>query len=277
MLLFAREKTILEKESAYHHILVTEEAGVRYLKFGNNIVQSAVYIDDPYNLKLDYTKYLSLGLLFNTKASSLLTIGLGAGALPKCLHEYFPELNIEAVEIDGAVVDIAKKYFFLDENPGFKITIMDGRVYLLKNKKKFDIIILDAYNSDSIPFHLTTMEFLQTAQLRLNHGGTLVSNVWKTDEKLFLAMLKTFKRVFKYVYCFNVWGKNNVIIAAGNQSISKFELINRAVSIQQTRGIPWDLAFCAGQIDPISPNTDKAILLTDDFAPVDWLQHTDKK
>ena len=85
MFVSAAEKIIMEKESIYHHIVVSESAGVRYMKFGNNIVQSAVYIDDPIALQLEYTKYLPLSLLFKPDARSILTIGLGGGAVQRLI------------------------------------------------------------------------------------------------------------------------------------------------------------------------------------------------
>ena len=200
MILFAKQNIIFERESLYHHIQVTEEAGVRYLKFGNNIVQSAVYIDDPLSMRLDYTKYLPLGLVFNNHANSLLTIGLGGGAIPRLLKEFYPEMYIEAVEIDPLVVEVAKKYFYVEDDPDYTINIIDGRVFLNRVNKKYDLIILDAYNSDSIPFHLTTEEFLQLVKSKMTDDGAVSANVWSSDNKLYLSMVKTYEKVFDNVY-----------------------------------------------------------------------------
>jgi len=277
MSIFAAEKVILEKESLYHHIVVTQNAGLRYMKFGNSIVQSAVYIDDPVSLQVEYTKYLPLALLFKPNSLSLLTIGLGGGAVPRIIKEYLPEIQIEAVEIDPAVVEIAKKYFFLEQYPAYNIAVMDGRVYLMRSKKKFDIILLDAYNADSIPFHLTTIEFLLLVKSRLNSGGVVASNLWCSEPHLFQAMLKTFQQAFPYVYRFKVFGKNNVIIIACGQKLGRFDIVQRAADFQLRVGFPYDYVFCADQLDLSSIDLNSAKLLTDDYAPVDWLKHLKDK
>jgi len=269
----AAEKIILEKESIYHHIVVSESAGVRYMKFGNNIVQSAVYIDDPVALQLEYTKYLPLALLFKPDARSILTIGLGGGAVQRVIKEHLPQIQIEAVEIDPEVVEIAKEYFFVEQYAPYNIVVTDGRVHLMRSKKKFDIIILDAYNADSIPFHLTTVEFLEIAESKLNPGGVVASNVWCSEAHLYWAMLKTYQEVFPYVYRFKVFGKNNVIIVACNQKLSKFDIVQKAANLQLKAGFPYDYIFCADQLDISNVDLKKVKPLTDDYAPVDWLKH----
>ncbi|MBC8278277.1 MAG: fused MFS/spermidine synthase [FCB group bacterium] len=274
MTLFAKENIIFERESLYHHIVVSEEAGVRYMKFGNNIVQSAVYIDDPLNLRLDYTKYLPLAILFKSDFKTLLTIGLGGGAVPRILKEYYPETYIDAVEIDPLVVETAKKYFFVGNDPDFNIHVTDGRVFLNKTDRKYDLIILDAYNSDSIPFHLTTEEFLRLVKSKLAVDGAVSTNVWSTNNKLYLSMVKTYEKVFDNVYRFRVWGKTNVVIVASDKRLSSYEIIQRAANIQAAVNFPFDLPFCATQLDLSELEFEDVPVLTDDYAPVDYLQHT---
>ena len=273
MLLFAKEKTILEKESPYHHIVVSENAGVRYLKFGNNIIQSAVYIDDPIGMKIEYTKYLTLPLLFKPDAQSLLTIGLGGGAVPRLLSEYLPQISTTAIEIDPAVVEIARQYFFIQDTPPYNIVVMDGRVFLMRNKSKYDIIVLDAYDADAIPFHLTTLEFIKILKSRLNPSGIAASNVWSSDVHLYNAMVKTYSEVFEYIYRFKVFGKNNVIIVAADVKLSRFDIIRKAASFQEQFGFPFDFVFCADQLDESEMSLEDVKVLTDDHAPVDYLKH----
>ncbi len=266
---FTKENIIFKRESPYHQIVVSEKAGVRYLKFGNNIVQSAVNYNDPFDLKLEYTKYLPLAIIFNPEGDRLLTIGLGGGVLPLYLHRYFPEIEIKAVEIDPAVVEIAKEYFLPSGFSELNITVADGRIFLMNFKQKFDFIVLDAYNENSIPFHLTTIEFLKLVKSRLTENGVVASNIWNNDLYLYKAMLKTFENAFKIVYCFRVLGKNNVIVIGSSQKLSKYEIIERAVKIQNQRNLNYDFVFCARQLITDNFNLKRAELLSDDQINVD--------
>ena len=93
----------------------------------------------------------------------------------------FPAAEIHAIEIDPAVINVARKYF--DFNPGKKITVFeeDGRVFVkraIKKGYKYDLVLLDAFDHEYIPEHLLTKEFLEevkrillpTAFLRRTHG-----------------------------------------------------------------------------------------------------------
>ena len=74
--LWAREKTILEKDSFYHRIRVQEDKEARYLYFDRTL-QSAMNLADPTELRLLYSRYMSLGLVFAADTKKILLIGLG--------------------------------------------------------------------------------------------------------------------------------------------------------------------------------------------------------
>jgi spermidine synthase len=272
MLLFGKEKIIYEKDSIYHHIVVTEENGVRFLKFGNQIVQSAVFIDDPEKMYLEYTKCLPLGLAFKPDCRKLLHIGLGGGVVPRLIKEHLPEIQITAVEIDPDVVIVAKRHFFIGNRPLFDIAVMDGRVFLKRAKQKYDVVMLDAYNSDAIPFHLTTVEFLKEVKAKLNEGGAVVANLWSSDYQLYLSMVKTYQQVFPQICRFKVVGKNNIILVACDKKLSPYEIMQRTAIVQDKAGFNYDLVEKAKFIDNQELDLSKAKILTDDYAPVEWLQ-----
>lgn len=274
--IFAQEKVIFEKESVYHHIVVAEYKGIRYMKFGNNIVQSAIDIDNPATLQVEYTKYLPLCLVFKADCQNMLIVGMGGGAVPRLIRDYCPDIKMDVVEIDPVVVYTAQKYFFVEEYPGYEIIVMDGRIFIKKTAKTYDIIILDAYNSDSIPFHMTTVEFLREAKAKLNNDGVIVANLWSSEYDLFLAMLKTYRQVFKYIYKFNVVGKNNIILVACDRKIEPYAIVQKAAELQRIVNFPYDFTEKASHLDERILNTDIVPMLTDDYAPVDWLQHRKK-
>ena len=107
----------------------------------------------------------------------MLFVGLGGGSAPKRIWRDFPAIDLQVAELDPEVVDVAYKYFALPRSPRLAVDVEDGRRYLQKNEQRWDVIVLDAYYSDSIPFHLATREFMRLVRDRLTPGGIVVANV----------------------------------------------------------------------------------------------------
>lgn len=119
-----------------------------------------------------YATGTAIGQLWTAMhAKSVAVIGLGAGTL-NCLRQ--PGQQVRFIEIDPLVVDIAHKYFsFLSECSEPEITIGDGRLVLNADDRKYDMIIVDAFSSDSVPIHLMTREAIAGYMTHLNPGGVL--------------------------------------------------------------------------------------------------------
>ncbi len=266
-----RKKVLADKKSFYYQVVVTESGGVRYLKFGNEVLQGAVDDHDHSVLPVEYTRYLPLGLALNPGCRSLLAVGLGAGSVPRLLAKHCPQIKVRVVEIDIAVVEMAKRYFHLDDNSAFEIVIADGRSYLKRNKNTYDWIILDAYHAQGIPFHLTTVEFLRLVKSRLNRGGVVTTNIWATDWKLYLSMLRTYAKVFSNMYRFLVPGRKNVVLIACDFELSPEDLQTNALKLQKEARIPYDLAGLTANLDRKPLDFSLAPVLSDDQAPLDWL------
>src|SRR5690606_37893874 len=107
-----------------------------------------------------YTRYLHLARVFHPSAEKAFFMGLGGGSAPARFLRDYPELSIDVAEIDPEVVRIAFAYFNLPEDePRLRVTAEDGRLFLRKSDAVYDLMVLDAYFGESIPFHLTTKEF----------------------------------------------------------------------------------------------------------------------
>jgi hypothetical protein len=86
------------------------------------------------------------------------------------------EAEIDTVEIDPVVRDLALEYFLYRESERVRTVIADGRVFLAQPGPAYDLIVLDAFNSTGVPFHLTTREFFVTLRRRLSPDGILAAN-----------------------------------------------------------------------------------------------------
>jgi spermidine synthase len=284
----AQERIVFEKDSAYHHIIVYEDGDSRILRF-NQARQSGMYLSDPYRLRFLYTEYASLPLVLKPDAKSVAFIGLGGGSMPKKYRRDYPQLRIDVSEIDPEVVEVAKRFFGFREDPLMRVTVADGRNFLRKKGGAgYGYIFVDAYNSDSIPFQLTTVEFLnEQVKPALAPDGVVAWNVIGSlkgpRSKLFRSMYKTFRAAFPQVYVFPVGGAGYFeggalgnILLVGSQSMAR---VSREAFVERARTLEANgtvkeavgrhaLAYHAGPIP-----TDDVKVLTDDHAPVDSLMY----
>jgi len=177
------------------------------------------------------------------------------------------------------VVSVAKRYFMFQENERMQVQVVDGRIFLQKTPHRYDVIVLDAYYADAIPFHLSTREFLKELKAKLTPTGILVSNIIGTvrgaDSKLFRSMLKTLQTEFPQTYVFPVDEVSNIIVIATQEKerLGKQEVIRRSRRLEDERKVQLPLERFAHTyvLDPI-PLHDVPVL-TDDYAPVDGLLH----
>ena len=101
------------------------------------------------------------------------SIGLGAGSI---LYYAHPGDEWDLIEINQNVYDLALKHFkFLSTSHApYRIEINDGRLALENSRQSYDLIVLDAFSSDSIPLHLLTREAFEIYLRRLRPGGLIL-------------------------------------------------------------------------------------------------------
>ena len=268
--------TLYEKESQYHYIRVTQSGSVRTLKFrrsGSEFNESAMDTKDPLRLVLQYTKLMFAGFLFVPEPKSILMVGLGGGVCPRVMGHYFPEARVDIIELDPAVVEVAEEYFSFRQGPRLKVMVRDGRVgikVLASKARQYDIVMLDAYRADYIPYHLTTKEFLQECRQILKPGGVLVSNLW-SSLLLYEYERRTMDAVFAEQYAFKRAGNTIVVCLQRPERLSQDELRGRAGTLMRQRRLSFDLKRVVGRMEPRSAYALEGDILTDDYAPANVL------
>lgn len=283
---------IYEKQSLYNHIYVIEQGGTRLLKFDNSI-QGGIYVDRPYDSCFPYADFFHLGLCLKEDISDVLVIGLGAGLVPKRFARDYAGVRVEVAEIDEEVCRAARKYFSFPGDDQVPVHIRDGRMFLRDSSSKYDIIVVDAYYADSIPFHLATIEFYRLVKEHLKPGGLVAYNIIGAlsgpQARLFRSMYRTLKGVFPHTYVFPVnysedteGAYRNIVVfgvlpggsgAPGHMRLSKSAVVSRAEELaRETVTVPG-FARMAGTLYEKEIDLEGAVILTDDYAPVDSLLH----
>ena len=184
----SRAEVIHNERSLYRNIIVEDKGGLRCLKFNvkhTQSSQSCLYKSDPQRLVFNYTRLLFSGLLMIDKPEKILIVGLGGGTMSNALHQLFPQAEIDNVEIDPAVIKVARKYFGFFESNKVRSVVQDGRIFVKRaaiKKQQYDWIILDAFNGEYIPEHLMTKEFLEETKALLSESGVVTANTFSVSE-----------------------------------------------------------------------------------------------
>ena len=201
-------------------------------------------------------------------------IGLGGGGFNQFFENAFPTATLETAELDPQILTLAEQYLGFKPTDRDKVTIMDGRMFLRHSKATYDWIILDAFRGGFVPPHLKTVEFYKLAQSHLSQDGLFVANV-RTDSSLFASDLRTMRTVFPQLGMFDVAQTDNAVLVATNFSAPAFATMLKDahhLSVNDTYRGNVDVAASIKSFDPAPPDPDKkAPLLTDDFAPTEFL------
>src|SRR6266568_8525754 len=94
---------------------IVEEGGVRLLQIGGNAIQSAMRLDAPDRIELDYVRAMMAFLLFRPDPRDVLMVGLGGGSMARFIHQRMRQTRVTVVEINPGVVAMARRYFHFPE------------------------------------------------------------------------------------------------------------------------------------------------------------------
>lgn len=229
--------------------------------------ESATFIDETRanELVFDYTKFYDLMFKFKNDINSVLLIGGAGYSYPKYFISSYEDKNMDVVEIDNDITEIAKKYFYLDkliedyklnENNRLNLINEDGRIYLNKNTKRYDAILNDAFSGETPAKSLTTLESVWEVKKSLNLNGMYLTNIISSLEgdnsKFLRAEVNTLKQVFKNVYIVpckqgvDLNQKQNLMVISSDSDLNLDNV--------------YDLNL-----------GDNEILLTDNYCPIDTL------
>ena len=276
-------KVRFAEDTRYHRLAVVDDSDTRYLRFDNSL-QSAMYVDEPYRTRYRYTDFFHLGIAYNPDARNVLFVGLGAGSSEKRMLRDFPDLRLQAVELDPVVVDVAYEWFGLPRDPRLQVDVGDGRRFLADEERRWDVIVIDAFFADSIPAHLVTQEFLALARSRLAPGGVVVTNAIGAlagpGSRLFRSIYKTYRTAFPSVLVHpailpgdggDEQFRNLILVATEKAVPQPRQLADRWDALRRETPTAPDLRKpILDRHDTLIP-TDDVPVLTDDYAPTDAL------
>jgi spermidine synthase len=197
----------------------------------------------------------------------LAMLGTAAGTTARAYQHYFPQTTVDAVEIDGELLDIGRRWFGLRPGPRLRLHTQDARPFLRTTSERYDAIFVDAYRQPYIPFYLTTKEFFALVRDRLTPGGVVAINIGHPEgsDRLEQVLTATVGTAFAHVVRDPVAGVNTVLLGS-NGPLSATRLSTAALSL------PADLRPLAERSAArMGPGLRGGSVYTDDRAPVEWL------
>src|SRR6185503_20008866 len=133
---------IHEVQSPYSNIRVYDTDGRRAIYFGGDegtrVVETLMDLRQPHVLQHAYSHVAMAGFLYRPQPSACLLVGLGGGAMVRFINHHFPEVRLDVVEIDAAMVAVARDFFGTTEGPRTRILVADGRDYLERASERYD-------------------------------------------------------------------------------------------------------------------------------------------
>jgi len=261
-------KVIYETETQYQYARVVQfRDGVRWLQLNEGVSIHSLYRPASYLTGGYWDDFLVLPFAAGTGPPHRIAIlGDAAGTIARAYGHYFPATRVDAVELDGELTTIGRRYFHL-RGPSLHFYTADARPWLQASRAHYDSIFLDAYRQPYIPFYLLTREFFAAVRHHLNRGGTLIVNAGHIpgSDALEQVISATLRSVFPYVVR-DRFSADNSLVVASTRPVSGSRLVSAHAAVpEDLQGV---LAAAAGQLGPAVGG---GPVYTDDLAPVEWL------
>jgi spermidine synthase len=260
---------IYETDTEHQYVRVVEEAdGRRLLELNEGQAVHSILPGDGGYLTGDvWDGYLVLPFTaIDEPPQRMAILGNAAGTTARAYGRYFPDTEIDGVEIDGELTEVGERFFDLD-NPNLTTHHEDARPWLRQSEGDYDVIMVDAYRQPYIPFYLATEEFFELVRDRLAPGGVVIVNAGHPEGNFDLEKVlgRTMSEVFPAVLRDPLEPTNTLLIGS--------EAPASAANLRdELPELPRDLqAVAAERITEIEPRLPGGEVYTDDRAPVEWL------
>lgn len=241
----------------------------------DTVMHTFVDVDDPTNLVFTYARTVSDVLATAAPSGEpldVLHVGGGGFALPRYIAATRPGSTSTVLELDQTLVDVAEQELGLVTGPDLQVEVGDARRTIEDQPTDaFDVVIGDAFGGLTVPWHLTTVEFLEEIEARLEPDGTYVMNLIDFPPLGFArAETRTLRRVFENVVVLAPPDRlakragGNFIIVASDGPIDVDAILAR----NDRRGDDEEALATDAELTRFVGD---APLLTDAYAPVDQL------
>jgi spermidine synthase len=253
---------LFEDESRYQFIQVVERDGVRRLYLDEGLATHSVWRRDEVLTGGVWDTYLAVPDLLGRSPERVAMLGNAAGTAARAFERYYPDAEVDGVELDPAVSDAGRRFFEMGEIGTLTVHDVDARSFLRRTDERYDLILVDAYRPPYVPFYLATKEFFELVQERLHPGGIVALNVATTpgDHSLAEGIAGTLASVMPKALAWQPLRFNQIVIGQNGAPTGG------------VRPAPGDVKTLVDDLRAnmreVEPSADP---WTDDRAPVEWI------
>lgn len=160
---------------------ICADLDTKALHFSISEIQSRMQIHDPHALDLEYTRTMMGFLLFKPEPRDIAMIGLGGGSLAKFCFLFLPQARIQVVEINPHVIALRDEFHVPPDDDRFSVLQGDGAAFVRDGDATCDVLMVDGFDCDGQPSHLSSQAFYDACFERLQPDGMLVVNLFSHD------------------------------------------------------------------------------------------------
>jgi spermidine synthase len=251
-------RILFEEESRYQFVQVVERNGARRLYLNEGVAVHSLYRPQTVLTGGVWDTFVAIPSLVAGGTRTVAILGNAGGTIARAYARYWPDVDIDGVEIDPAVSEAGRRFLGMEENRRLRVVTADARPFLRRTDRRYDAVFVDAYHQPYVPFYLATKEFFELVKARLNPGGVIALNVATVpdDRRLRDELATTLATVFPEVRIWPVLRFNHIVIGFTDRyrSPSGSFVLSRLLHEQIS--------------SPVLPSDDP---WTDDRAPVEWV------
>jgi spermidine synthase len=266
----ATETVVADVDSPFRRIQIGKRGSVFTMYFfaddGQRFIESRWDSGRPQELDLDYSRTMMAGFLINPEVRRFMMMGLGGGVITNFLFERFPELEIDAVEIDPEVVRLAREFFGVPDHPRYRTHVGDGRSFIERAAAPWDMIMLDAFSGVFVPYHLRTKQAYEACLAKLTPTGVVVANLHNQSAR-YPFDRQTLAAVFPQRYAFKseLGNQTSLVASAAKGRVGVYRTREHARALAGR--FDFDLLGLASRQYVLSDWDTEAAVLVDDFDP----------
>jgi spermidine synthase len=246
----------------------------------DRLVHSYSSLTDPTHLVYGYEKAYAEATAYRAqhldRPPRALFIGGGGYTFPRYMEAVYPGSTVDVVEIDPGVTEVAYAELGLARDTSIVSYNEDARTYLERTpNQSYDLVMGDAFNDFSVPYHLTTQGFNERVRAWLAPGGMYIVNIIDGGRGLFLrAYVHTMRQTFDHVYLaptIEDWRtsvRSTFVIIGTNEPLDMNALSHTDGGDGSVILAPQIMAL--SDVDALLDEREK-VVLTDRYAPVDQM------
>ena len=259
---------LYETESRYQFVQVVQHDERRLLYLNEGFAVHSIWRQDEVLTGGEWDMFLAVPPLLDRPVERAAVLGNAGGTTARAFGVYYPQVDIDGVEIDPAVNEVAERYFGLGDNPRLHAVTADARPFLqAAGDATYDLIFIDAYRQPYVPFYLATADFFALCRERLKPDGIVALNVSTVpgDDRLSRSIAGTLATQFPLVMVWPALRFNQLVL--GFAEDTDLSVLAQRGTLAAADLLPLTQLMTADWTR-VAPMDD---YWTDDRTPVEWI------